>query len=492
MKTPLGTLKMIKNAFTRSVTLKSGIWYSASTLFLKGSAFLTIPIFTRLLTVEDYGVVAVYMSFAGIMSILSGMDLHAGIGRALFDFQENYHAFLSSVLALSSLSFLAVLVFVNLFSYKLAVLFDLEKELLLFAVIAGYGSFVLTFYNTHLLFTQQYRLCSVLSIAKTLAEIFLSIFIILLLTKERFYGRIYSSLIITFIVIALVCFLILRENRTILFPKAWWYALKIGIPLIPHNLSHIMLVQFDRMAIKALIGTVETGLYSFAYNLGMIPLLFLGAANSAWVPWFYRKMHAGSYEEIQKVTKVFTVFFLALTICIMMLAPEMAILLAPKNYLSSVRILPVVVLSYFFQFLYTIYVNYAFYLKKTFAISLGTMMAGVINIFLNLRMIPIWGYEIAAWTTVFSYFALFLFHWFNVAILIKVKTIPLKGMIITATIASALALQQYATMFFAEPFSLTERLLRLSISTMVILLLLVFVSKDFFTLINKSEVESKL
>jgi len=483
----LNTMTKIKNFIERSVTFKSGIWYLVSSLLLKGTAFITIPIFTRLLSVEEYGVMAVYSSLVGIMAILSGMDLQAGIGRARFDFNEDYKAFLSSVLMLSFVAFLTVLAIVQFFSSELAELFDIDGQLLLFAVVAGYGAFVLTFYDTHLLFTQKYRFRSFLSIAKTLSEIALTVLFILLLTKERYYGKVYASVSITVSIIALVGFLILRENRTVLFPKAWWYALKIGIPLVPHNLSHIMLAQFDRMAIKALVGATETGLYSFAYNLGMIPLVFLGATNSAWVPWFYRKMNAKSYREIQKATKVFTIFFLILIICIMMLGPELALLLAPENYFSSVRIIPVIVLSYFFQFLYTIYVNYAFFFKKTLAISIGTMMAGGINILLNLWMIPIFGYEIAAWTTVISYLCLFIFHWFNVAILIKATTIALKGMAIPAVIASALALQQYAVTFFVESFSLTERVSRLSSSTAIICALLFFVSKDFFALINNAD-----
>jgi O-antigen/teichoic acid export membrane protein len=260
--------------------------------------------------------------------------------------------------------------------------------------------------------------------------------------------------------------------------------MKIGLPLIPHSLSGIILAQFDRMAIQSIVGSLETGLYSFAYNIGMIPLVVLGATNSAWVPWFYKQKAQGNSERIRNAVRLFTSGFLIITLGIMVFGPELALIMAPSNYYAGLRIVPIIVLSYFFQFLYTIYVNFAFFKKKTLAISIGTIMAGGLNIALNITLIPIFGYEIAAWTTAISYFCLFIFHWFNVSILLKDKTIPLKEMFVFAIIASVVSLQQYLFNFIFTPFSLYERLIRFGVSSIIIVFLLVYIFnrlKNFFS-----------
>ncbi len=338
------------------------------------------------------------------MAIVSGLDFNAGIGRAAIDFEEDYPKYLSSVLSLSVGFFLGGLLVISVFSQTISGWVGLSPDLIILAFIAGYGSFVFGFYNYHLLFQQKYKQKSLLHVVKAISEVVLAIIMILLIDKAKYYGRIYSSLMIS-LVFMVICFIIIfRKSKKIYFAKAWWYAIKIGIPLVPHDLSGVILAQFDRMAIQTLVGATETGLYSFSYNIGMIPLIFLGALNSAWVPWFYKQLLAGRNDKIRKAVKIYSLSFLVITLGIMSLGPELALIMAPSNYHSGVKLVPVVVLSYFFQFLYTVYVNFAFYMKKTLAISIGTIIAGGLNIILNLTMIPVFGYEIAAWTTVISYF----------------------------------------------------------------------------------------
>jgi O-antigen/teichoic acid export membrane protein len=76
-----------------------------------------------------------------------------------------------------------------------------------------------------------------------------------------------------------------------------------------------------------------------------------------------------------------------------------------------------------FFFYYTMYVNYAFYEKKTYLISIFTIIAGGINIGLNYLWIPQYGYSAAAWTTLVSYLILFLLHYLNVRFIIKFSSI---------------------------------------------------------------------
>jgi len=125
-------------------------------------------------------------------------------------------------------------------------------------------------------------------------------------------------------------------------------------------------------------------------------------------------------------------------------------------------------------------------MKKSLAISIGTIMAGGLNIALNLLMIPVFGYEIAAWTTVISYFCLFIFHWFNVSILLKEKTIGLRAMMGLAVIASVIALQQYITSVFFPPFSIIERLLRFGISGLACLVLIAYILNTARTMMNSN------
>ena len=68
-----------------SKPLKAGIWYSASNIMLRSVSIITAPIFTRLLTTEDYGKISNFTSWQNILAIFMGVFLNYSIGRAKID-----------------------------------------------------------------------------------------------------------------------------------------------------------------------------------------------------------------------------------------------------------------------------------------------------------------------------------------------------------------------------------------------------------------------
>ena len=92
------------------------------------------------------------------------------------------------------------------------------------------------------------------------------------------------------------------------------------------------------------------------------------------------------------------------------LSPEFVRLFADKNYWGGINLIPLIVLSIFFTFLYSFGVNFELYLRKTKWIAIGTTAAAVVNIVLNALLIP--KYELcgAAIATLISYVLLFVFH----------------------------------------------------------------------------------
>lgn len=88
----------------------------------------------------------------------------------------------------------------------------------------------------------------------------------------------------------------------------WVYGLKISLPIVPHGLGQLLLAQFDRIMIKRIIGDTEAGLYSFAYNVGMIFQVITNSLDTAWTPWFFEKMEAKDYPSIRRVANGYTAF----------------------------------------------------------------------------------------------------------------------------------------------------------------------------------------
>ena len=77
---------------------KASTCYLIGNVFNKGIAFLTVPIFTRILSTSDYGIVTTYNSWIGIVTMLLGFALHMAIRSSFIDYRAKVDEYLTSTL----------------------------------------------------------------------------------------------------------------------------------------------------------------------------------------------------------------------------------------------------------------------------------------------------------------------------------------------------------------------------------------------------------
>lgn len=149
----------------------------------------------------------------------------------------------------------------------------------------------------------------------------------------------------------------------------------ISLPTVPHGLSQLLLNQFDRIMIKSIIGSTEAGLYSFAYNVGMIFQVITNSMDTAWAPWFFEKMKAKEYPAIRRAASAYVVFVSIGAMALALISPEVILIAGGSKYSDSRYVTMPIVLSMYYAFLYTLPSSVEYYYKKTKLIALGTMLA---------------------------------------------------------------------------------------------------------------------
>jgi len=404
--------------------------YVSADLFIKGLSIISIPIFTRLLVPSEYGVLAIFSSFVAIFVIISGLGVRGAVTRYYYEKTDDFDKYYGSNIT-----------FIILWGLLLCLLLFISRKILIsfFAIpiTVIYLGIVVTFffatfeiYQAYLQASKQSKKIARLNIFQAILGLILAIIITLLLKENRYYGIIIAQLIVVsvFFVYSLVSILkISKINFTFSYVK---YSLLFGIPVVFHLLSQYILNSFDLVIINQLVGTKETGLYSFAYKVGMLQNIISMGMLRAWSPMFYEKLNSKQYSEINKLAKKYAKIVYLVALTLILFSREFVIILADKKYYASLNVVPIIVISYVFFFLYTMYVNYAFYYKKTYLIAVFTIIAGSINIGLNYLLIPKYGYQAAAWTTLISYVCLFVLHYFNVRFIIKPEKITRLGVLL--------------------------------------------------------------
>lgn len=415
-----------KKIFSSKV-VKAGSWYTITDLFTKGIAFLTIPIFTRLLSTEDYGMVSIFNTWMAIFWIIISLDFWETIGIAKNEFKEKYDEYTSSIVFLSIIIFIVFLFFSLIFIEFFLKLTNLNFELFIVMIFMAFFSYIQELILSKFRFEYKYKIPSIIIILRVIFSVILSILLILYCFEDNKYlGKIYGNFIPMIPIGVVFIIYILVKGKTLINLKYWKFALITSLPMIIHTLSAKINSQFDRIVIDRYVGSVETGIYSFSYDLSMIISVLILAANRAWMPWLFEKMEKSDYFSIKNKGKIFRDFFSLVYGLLLLLSPEIIKIMADESYWEGLVILPILFLAIYFQFLYSFEVNIELFLKKTSLISIGTFFAAGINVGLNFWLVPKFGYIAAAYTTLISYIFLFIFHYIFTAKVIKTKIFGLK------------------------------------------------------------------
>ena len=93
---------MKENDFSGSsnLALKSGSAYMLSNILINATSIITAPIFSRLLTTSDYGIVSNFMAWQSIGLIIIGLGLAYTIGNAKIDFPGELNEFIEAEIRL--------------------------------------------------------------------------------------------------------------------------------------------------------------------------------------------------------------------------------------------------------------------------------------------------------------------------------------------------------------------------------------------------------
>lgn len=420
--------------------LRIGAWYVVGNFLARGLNFIALPFYAHLLLPDDFGRIAVYNSWVGLLTILAGINLYAVVDRGILEFSGDRQRYVSSTLALAFLVYMLLSALAIILPGYATDLFSFAPLVILQLLFQGFSTHVVNFYTTELRLDYQAKRITLINLPLNALIVALSIPFIIYLPENKYLGRIWGGSIAYALFAVPIFIFLLRRGRSLFVPKYWRFALSLALPLLPHSLSGILLSQIDRIILQDLVGATATGLYSFAFQIGSILQVIWVSTNATWLPWFLRRMQAEDYRSIQRYSGIYIAGFTVVACGLMLASPELAAMFGPKEYQAGSDIIPLVCGGFFFLFLYSLPANVEFYKKKMAYISLGTAFAALCNISLNYALIPKYGIHGSAIATVCSYAALFLYHYLVARRMVPVLLFDLRRIAISTAICLAVML----------------------------------------------------
>jgi O-antigen/teichoic acid export membrane protein len=373
---------------------------------------LAIPIITRLFEPQDYGNYILTMTTVGLLSLIPGSLLGTSVVRffAAYEQRSKLGSFYNTLIkgTIACVGGVAIIFFGILQVVRTAIPLELYHLMsigvLLFILSSIFGVLL------HLLNARQKATAySGFSIWQAGVGLLFGVTIVLLL-KQGVDGLLWGS-IGAFVIALPFLFHIAfgRAPREGTFSKSIAIEMtKYGGPLIIVGLAAWILSLSDRYIIGLYRGSYEIGLYSASYAFGeqtiiMLWSLSMLAGYPLIVNSWEKQGKAATEDFVGKLTRYYLLIGFPAALGLSILAkPIIGIFTAPA-YHEGYRIVPLVVFGAFLLGLqWWAQVGLALY-KKTYIISSVVLGAGILNIGLNLLVVPKYGYMGAAATTFISY-----------------------------------------------------------------------------------------
>lgn len=448
--------------------VKASIWFTITNFVQKGIVFITIPIFTRILSLEEFGLYNLYITWMAVFSVFATLNLSTGgFNNAMIRYEKDKDKFLSSMVGLTALTNITVLIIYLLISSVFGLKVNLPLPFINVLFIETFFSAVYSLWSQRLKFDFRYKPVIIyILLYSTLSTI---LGIIAVIYFKTAISRVYANILILSILGLFLLFLIILKSKS-LYNKAFWkFALVFNIPLIPHYLSQIILSQSDRIMISYFQGEAYTAIYSVAYSVSMILVVLSSSISSSLNPWIFQRLKEKSYLSIRRISTISILLFSLLVITPVLIGPEIISFMGPSDYIDAIWVIPSVSLSVFFIFLYSLFASIEFYFNKRKYISVGSFIVAITNIVLNIVFIPMFGFIAAGYTTLICYAAYSLVHYFFMQKIIKTELNGIKIFNKKILIAITIGLTLITTIFLMiYKYSIIRYIILLVFLTLII------------------------
>lgn len=411
--------KLINKFNTLSTSLKATIVFGIASFATSGINYITTPIFTRLLTAEDYGIISVYNSWYSIIQVFASLTLiYPGILQVgLYDHSKNRWQYLSTMLGITSLSTSILALIYVLFRNTITSFIKLPSSLMILMLLMCMFQPATIFWTTKQRYEYNYKLTFIVTIGTAILAQIVSISTVIGARNSSLFNlaqvRLWSAGGVNLsVAIILYCYL-LEKGHNFIDLKVWKATLLVAIPLIPHYLSSVVLGSTDKIMISHMLGADKAGIYSLSATLSSIGILFWRALSTTFSPFINSKLGEKDFLTINIVIKPL-IMTVGLT-CFLgaLYAPEIIRILATEEYLEGMYIIPPIVISIFLHALYDIFSAVSFFHKKSSGIMMASLNAAIANICLNYIFIKKFGYIAAGYTTLISNGLLTIMHYYT-------------------------------------------------------------------------------
>ena len=472
--------------------IKGTLIYSISALFTKAGAILLLPIFTRLLTPEEYGALGLLNPLMGFIPLFFTFGLYVAQMRNYVEYKNDKTELGSYIFSLNAFLWLVnVILFIILISpigrILIGRIIDYHKisfyPFVALALTIGFIKIFVLMANNYFMVIHLYSKIAIGNISGFVISSSLSI-ILIYYFKLGVLGKIIGSLLGT-LFLFIFFYINYIKNTVIKFNKNYLTdSLNIGLPVMLNSITGTILNYSDRFVLSKYLTMGIVGTYSLAYTGGMALSLFISSFNSTWIPLFNELMASGRADKFQIINRrliQFTTLLVLFCLIGQLFGKEIITYVLPQSYNNTIIYFPYILFGIVFTGINHFFINVFVYYKNTVYLPFFTLFAAGLNLGLNIIFIPKYGSLVAAITTIIS----FMFNTLMLIYVINYRYKNIKFSYLKIITILLFAMNPFLIILLNMEISILTAIFKVIYLIIFIFIFLKTINKSFITLILK-------
>lgn len=397
-------------------TFRHAAIYGLGIVLSRLIGFIMIPIYTRILTPADYGILEILSISTDVVSMLTGLGLAAALTRFYYHYEDPLQRCEVVSSAIITLAFMFGLVtilllpFAGFLSALLLTTSDLS-DLVRLALVSLFASSLIELPVAYLRAQQLSRQAVLVGVARLSLSLGLNILLVVFLGMGV-AGVLYSTIITSSLVGLSLTAATLRQVG--LRPRASVVKqlVRYGLPMIAWLLGGLVIHYSDRYFLRAYDTLANIGIYSVACRFAMLLPIFVAAPFmqiwGAKTLEIHKTDGAAAPSVFREILGYYNVAVVAGALAISLFAGDLIRLVVGRSFHSAAAPIPLLCVGMVFLCYRQISQLGATIRFRSDLIGLSTVLAAMLAILLNFVLIPAWGIMGAAAATALAFLGEYL------------------------------------------------------------------------------------
>ena len=395
---------------------RDSLIYGVGAIAAKGIAFFLLPIYTRIFSPADYGVIEMLTVIASLLSALLVMGM---------DSAQSFYFFAEKAAGRAAQAQLVGAILQWRLTWGVAIValatataplinrffFDGSLEWVHFAV-AFAGALAIQLMSQSIeVFRLLYRPWPYVLV--TLAQALIAALLVLALVLGLHLGILgyFLGTTIASVVAGFVGWFLVRDHvdLSVLHTRWWPRLLRFGAPLVPAGVAMYVMSTCDRWFVQHYHGAAALGVYAVGAKFALVMALGIETFRKAWWPIAMDAMHsADGPETFRTISRLFMGAGVAAVVYLAFLAPWLVDWLAGPDFHEAWAVVGTLAWASLFYGFYLVASAGIWRAEKTGYSMVLMTAAALVNVALNWVLVPVFGGIGAAVATAIAYFVLIL------------------------------------------------------------------------------------